>query len=256
MRIPLTFKKYNSFVPTALGISLFSVFATLPGCTGSIRDAVQSNGSESKVETDTIPQYFGEESEDISEVFAQVHKRFALDRDDDGNVIFIVRKDLDPAVTSEILSGLASWSESRGEKPGGSALSIKDFPVVDFPMSGADTMAYNVSAAVPEIVKALHLQYPGDGPNCWNLTLLTANLSKIFGTTQEIQFYEAMNQPQVVKVTKLKEVREGDIVAVRLRDSSPEGFTEIHAATYVAPNLLWTKNGARESKPFRLMDSE
>ena len=179
------------------------------------------------------------------------HKRFTFARDDSGESYLIIKEGLEDKYLASILKAISKWKVQLGEPKNSDTLPN---PVQENILDYDGATAYNVTEYLPKVAKAFNMQYFVDGPNCWNMVALTNGHTQLLRMMNDDSFTELLNTPFSLKIENETDIRPGDVMAYRYRTDS--GFLEVHGAIYLTENLVWTKNGPRESKPVRLMDAD
>lgn len=110
----------------------------------------------------------------------------------------------------------------------------------------------NVTNCLPSHVRLYHHVKPEiAGPNCWNLSLVMADLvpSLRFSTREEMKFY--MNEPFCSLVSNEEGREAGDIIAIRKNNNR-----EVHGMVYISDRLVYSKNGYSKRKPYAIQELE
>jgi len=111
-----------------------------------------------------------------------------------------------------------------------------------------------VDSIVPERVR----KYNGkravvdNSVNCWNTSLVLAELLPAFRNTtgEEMTFW--MDSPLCRVIEPGQEPLPGDIITIRSPHSDGTGYNEVHGLIHVGGGLAFSKNGAAASQPFEL----
>jgi hypothetical protein len=189
-----------------------------------------------------IPIPYGdnyETAEEELENFDQFHQRFGIIKID-GRLTLISRS---IALGQKIARDLFAWTVRRGEHA-----RVLPRPSRSTHVEGA--IEWDVTDISPRIAQQLVGTFSnGGGPNCWNLALLSSGLTRgIYGVRSE-EMTLWTRSPLAHRVGLGERRLPGDMVVIRLANQE-----EWHAAIWVSENLVFTKNGAGEGKPYRLMD--
>lgn len=107
----------------------------------------------------------------------------------------------------------------------------------------------DVTSLIPNKFAGLNEYYLSrNGPNCWNLALYFNNISFSLHETLPQEFKFIIESPLAKVLTPLERLQPGDVLVFR------NGTEEVHAAVFLSPDLVLTKNGTDEARPYRIMD--
>jgi hypothetical protein len=125
-------------------------------------------------------------------------------------------------------------------------------PVIN---KGERNCSANITENIPK--KIFELQdrttaYPG--PNCWNTSLYTNNISKYRRATSEEEMTFWMNSPLCHELGLNESELPGDIIAIRA--NKPDSFLELHGFVYLTPEFSFSKSGYDTQFPYELVASE
>lgn len=107
----------------------------------------------------------------------------------------------------------------------------------------------DVTSLIPSKFAGLNEYYISrNGPNCWNLALYFNNISFSLHETLPQEFKFIIDSPLAKQITPVERLQPGDVLVFR------NGNEEVHAAVFLSPDLVATKNGTDETRPYRIMD--
>ena len=142
------------------------------------------------------------------------------------------------------LAAFATWRERLGEAPTSTQSSCD--------CSGA-RCKIEVSAVLPTFAKKVLGIFPeNDGPNCWNTSLVSANILPFMRGTDANEFTYWMNSPLCTKLAPGATPEPGDIMAIR----SNFGKVEQHAFIYATAELSFSKKNFEAAEPYLLLSTD
>jgi hypothetical protein len=97
------------------------------------------------------------------------------------------------------------------------------------------------SLLTPEVKSTLGFCSSEDGPNCWNMALKFSGILPYLRYTTENEIAAWLNSPLCEPVPQASLPLPGDLVVIR--ENYTDDFAESHAAIYITPDLIFTKNG-------------
>lgn len=116
----------------------------------------------------------------------------------------------------------------------------------------------NITNCLPKHVRKYHDTSPDfSGPNCWNLSLIMANILPNLRHSPEHEMAYYVRPPLCRQLKNGEARRPGDIGAIRYMDkengNEEYGFLrEYHGFIYVSEKLTYSKNGAYTKSPYAL----
>lgn len=137
------------------------------------------------------------------------------------------------------LKQIRQWTESRKGR------CIFPNPQEDSEISGL--CRTSIEGCLPEEAIEYHNAYTKyDGPNCWNLALVTAGVLPAlrYSTSDEMSFF--MNSPLCRELSQHEKKQPGDIGAFR----TDQKKTEFHGFMWISDSLVYSKNGYTKSSPY------
>jgi len=106
----------------------------------------------------------------------------------------------------------------------------------------------DVTSLIPNKFLGLNEYHsPSDGPNCWNLAMYLSQVSFSLHETSPKEFKFFIESPLAKKLSETDFIQAGDIIVFR------NGSDEVHAAVFLSPRLVISKNGTEETRPYRIM---
>jgi hypothetical protein len=146
-------------------------------------------------------------------------------------------------VKKQIMS-LEQWNKVSSDKD----CNISKGDYKEHILNNKKSCKVNISTCVPEHVKKYHSRSPEVyGPNCWNLSLVMANIlpNLRLSTPEEMEFF--MKPPLCRAIKENEKKLPGDIGAIRNEEGE-----EIHGFIYVSEELVYSKNGTNKASPYAL----
>jgi len=174
--------------------------------------------------------------------FWHYHDRFGFTRTSDGRIMVTVK---DKAMGQTLIDDLAAYT--------GNPATLAS-PVTERGWIFSTGYAYDVTALLPDYLRLRLEQSPElNGQNCFGSCLFNSELTESLVHISGREIREWRKSPYVTEITDARNLQPGDILIVDGINASG-GARFYHAAIYVSPRLVITKNSLGTEFPIRLMD--
>lgn len=190
-----------------------------------------------------IPQGDSFTSLEHRENFWNIHERFGF-VSEAGNTYLLAKT---PKIFDHILQHLrdAKYALDGGSVGDKITQGKNRFPDLG---EGKGILA-DVTSLIPSKFAGLNEYYPSrNGPNCWNLALYLSKVNYSLHQTLPQEFKFLIESPLAKKLTSVDPLAPGDVLVFR------NGEEEVHTAIFLSPDLVLTKNGTDETRPYRIME--
>ncbi len=127
----------------------------------------------------------------------------------------------------------------------------------EFSQEQIQSVAWDVTELVEgtltdEMSALLHQEARSTGPNCWATSLYLAGLPPSL-MYKEGQDFQRLVEGPVAREQNREDLEFGDILAIRYYDEEKR-LNEVHAATFVTPSIVFSKDLPDQFSPFNLSD--